>query len=383
MPSITKQKSPLIKGYLPIHLSLPSRSGKNCLFVKEHINRGKGSKKASSTLFVTNVPVVPGVLSRLFLLALFERFGDVEKVTVEHKPRKAVVPSNDNDHQSVQQIINDEFQNDDDAFGFAENNATTDEGKFAHVTFASSKALTKAMSVMTREIKKRGCSSSRPLVTFTELEVRRLESESKKVVKEECPRNDGSRGDDDDDNDNDTASESETPDANDDTGHERNDDDAHPRKKHDKILNLVTNARRRRRRASRRLLMDECNAVIQKFEAKEERERRAAQKASAEPDDDGFVTVSYGTNVGSKRELDETVGGIFGGSSSSSLKEDHRGSKRRRHKKESIGSAELKDFYRFQMRESKKNSLEELRQRFEQDLANVKKMKEENLYRPF
>ena len=48
-----------------------------------------------------------------------------------------------------------------------------------------------------------------------------------------------------------------------------------------------------------------------------------------------------------------------------------------------MGSAELKDFYRFQTKESRKRGILELRKRFEEDLVRVKKLKEEKAYRPF
>jgi len=59
--------------------------------------------------------------------------------------------------------------------------------------------------------------------------------------------------------------------------------------------------------------------------------------------------------------------------------------KRARSAKENLvkGSDELKDFFRFQMRESKKRGMEELKTRFEDDLKRVKRMKEQMMYRPF
>ena len=44
---------------------------------------------------------------------------------------------------------------------------------------------------------------------------------------------------------------------------------------------------------------------------------------------------------------------------------------------------ELQNFYRFQMREQKRNQLAELRKRFEEDKLQVAKMKEARKFKPF
>lgn len=119
-------------------------------------------------------------------------------------------------------------------------------------------------------------------------------------------------------------------------------------------------------------LMDECNAVMAEYEEKEEADRRTREASAAEPDDDGFVTVTYGSQVGSQKELDTDA--------------SHRrskGQRRSRKKKKRDGPQTFDDFYRFQTKVNRKRSLHELRQRFEEDIAKVKRMKEERQYRPF
>jgi hypothetical protein len=62
--------------------------------------------------------------------------------------------------------------------------------------------------------------------------------------------------------------------------------------------------------------------------------------------------------------------------------EEKRGSgapRDRKKKKES----ELKNFYRFQIREAKQNKLHELRKRFEQDKEKVAAMKAARKFKPF
>ena len=122
--------------------------------------------------------------------------------------------------------------------------------------------------------------------------------------------------------------------------------------------------------------MEECNRVMTEYEEAEEAKRRAQEAAKAQPDDDGFVTVSYSTAVGSKAELEQSM-------TATTPSRRRSGNKRSRNNKKNIGSSELKDFYRFQRRENRKRTMDDLRQQFEEDLKRVKRMKEEKQYRPF
>lgn len=346
MPSSKGGTSSTMKGYIPLRINLPSNLGTSYIFIKEHGSRGgDSSNNKSSTLFVTNAPLVPGILSRLFLLSLFERFGTVEKVTVLHNLRNNEVAPDDDKYC---------FQKEHDTFGFGRN--VNDEGKFAHVTFVSSKEMKKALTA----IKMTGGPSKGALfyksVEFNEAEIDQLRDETDRV------HTDSSHNTMTDDTD---GMESKT------MTHKKS-----AAGKHQNVLNLYQRAHAQIRPRSQ--LLHECNTIIQQFEAKEEASRRQQKRNTEQPDDDGFITVSHATTtVGTKRELTEEIGG-FG-----STMDDKVGSKRRRTKKEGLGAQELKDFYRFQMRESKKKNLQELRLRFEEDLANVKKMKEEKLYVPF
>ena len=53
---------------------------------------------------------------------------------------------------------------------------------------------------------------------------------------------------------------------------------------------------------------------------------------------------------------------------------------RKRRKKQSLF---LTDFYHFQTKEHRKTNLQELRRKFPEDLAKLKRMKEERQYQPF
>ena len=107
----------------------------------------------------------------------------------------------------------------------------------------------------------------------------------------------------------------------------------------------------------------------------EEAKRRSKEEAMAQPDEDGFVTVSYSNAVGSKVDFEESL--------TATTPSRRKGNKRFRKKKDPVGSGELKDFYRFQRADSRKRTMEELRKKFEEDVRKVKRLKEEKEYRPF
>jgi ribosomal RNA-processing protein 7 len=311
--------APLIKGYLPVRLSLPTddETDDTFFYVKEHF----GSDK--STLFVANAPIVPGVRPRVLLKSLLGRYGQVERVTVIENPRQtAVTPP---------------------TLVWTTGKAPTflkpiySKGRFAHVVFASSKDMKRALrslvDVMSGKTKQSGLSLDR-------LEIQTLQDETRRL-----DRHDAS---DESDDDEDRPAESKTA-----------------------ILAVAERYRASCKAASRESLLGECNAVMEQFEDSEEADRRQREASKNQPDEDGFVTVSHASqSVGSKRELEEGGG-------------RKKGTKRVRKKKKASGASELPDFYRFQMKESRKQSLQDLRKRFEQDLAKVQKMKEERQYRPF
>ena len=58
-------------------------------------------------------------------------------------------------------------------------------------------------------------------------------------------------------------------------------------------------------------------------------------------------------------------------------------SKQRSRKKKSKKQTELKNFYRFQIRQEKVEQLEELRKKFEEDKQRVTAMKDARKFKPF
>ncbi|KAK9368280.1 ribosomal RNA-processing protein 7-domain-containing protein [Lipomyces kononenkoae] len=89
---------------------------------------------------------------------------------------------------------------------------------------------------------------------------------------------------------------------------------------------------------------------------------REAKRARSMPDEDGFVTVSRG------------VGRTGAGISSDSLKEEAKKRQKR---------GELKDFYRFQIREEKKVRMNELLKNFKMDQEKIRELKAKRRFKLF
>lgn len=250
-----------------------------------------------------------------------------------------------------------------------------DEGSFAHVVFASSKDLRLALKALGK-LMASGPSEKDglpPAVTLGALEVQELVETSSKLLKKEeaakygIPMHPAKQDDSDSDSDND-----------------QDDDTAGDRKNKKKKRKVKTgiHALAERQRAlyvKRRFLMEACNAIMEQYEEAEEEAAARARAAAQMPDDDGFVTVVSSKAPAVGADLEEDV--IGGGDASGEGR--RKGSKRKRKKKEARGSSELTDFYRFQTKETRRKGLQELRERFEADLAKVKKLKEEKAYRAF
>jgi hypothetical protein len=152
--------APLIKGYLPVRLSLPSSVGDEpddtFFFVKEHFGADK------STLFVANAPIVPGVQPRVLLKSLLGRYGQVERVTVIENPRQTATPTTLSwtckDPTFIKPIYS--------------------RGRFAHVVFASSKNMKKALRSLTEIMS--GTARQLGLV-LDRLEVQSLKDETQRL----------------------------------------------------------------------------------------------------------------------------------------------------------------------------------------------------------
>lgn len=338
----------MIKGYLPLRVVLPSR-GDTFLFVKQHHASSSSSKNDESSvdhsLFICNVPFVPNVRTQVFLTALFQKFGTVEKVIVVRNPRKN--PSTKfSDEDGVNNSAAVQRWKEISARSLFPEYDANDEGKFAHVHFASSSEMRSALRTMQKTLKG---------VEITSLELQQMQSKQDLQM------------DNDDDIQSDTSGD----------GLEKSD----KKTNESRLLRLVE--RYRATIIPRDELLNYCNAVMESFESAEEK-ARMNNKSLSEPDEDGFVTVTSNVPsklVGSKREL-EVDGGMLTGSNVDEGRRSGRNKKLRTRKKAS-GASELTDFYRFQRRETRQKGLHDLRKRFEGDLIAVQKVKEQKMYRPF
>jgi ribosomal RNA-processing protein 7 len=376
MPSSSSSSSsslPLIKGYLPVRVHVPSwrnqyhhhhhhhqaNDGDEDLmqqqdandmdetffYCKEHfVDKKKTNNKQQKncTLFVANAPCIPGVLTKLVLQSLLGRLGDLERVTVVENPRAA-----------TQQKKTDSFS----TFSPSFLPPIHSNGRFAHVVFTSHKEMKRAWralcDVMTSE------QHQQQHLSLGKLEVQTLRDATDRIVRRLQAHKDSSSSSSADDNDesDDNGDSSQRPQQKQQTG----------------ILAVAERYRRQCKAQSRQALLEECNKIMQDYEDAEEEDRRQREASKNQPDEEGFITVSYSGAVGSnKRELDEASG--------------HRkhGAKRSRKKKKQNAAKEgLSDFYRFQTKETRKKSLQDLRQKFEEDLAKVKRMKDQRQYKPF
>jgi ribosomal RNA-processing protein 7 len=354
--------APMIKGYLPIRLKIPTKDASDeavqdetYFYIKEHQAGNAGDKKNNCTLFVANAPVVPSVRTKFLLKSIFGRYGDLDRVTVIPSPRQHKTESSASQQADSAAILSSWTNTFHQPSYLGPIHC---EGKFAHVIFTSNKEMRRTLKALTQVMSDDASDNDLPGLVLDKIEIQTLADESARQYRQELRQADDSDGEDEDDDD---------------------DDDMDTNKHGKKLSGILKVAERYRAscsRLARAALLEECNNVMEDFEDAEEQDRIARDAASNEPDGDGFVTVSYSAQVGSKRELEQST------NSGGSEERRRKGQKRSRKKKEN-GAGSLEDFYRFQTKEHRKQSLQELRERFEEDLAKVKKMKEENQYHPF
>lgn len=364
MPAATT--FPQIKGYLPVRLQL-SKNDETFFFVREH-HAGKSSSttnvKPGCTLFVANAPVVPGISTKILLRSIFGRYsssdgssGEIVRVTVVQNPRQR------QEEQEKEASIHYYYED------WSSTKVTSlppihCEGKFAHIVFRSSKVLKRTMNELGNIMKQKfkNEKDNKPGLILDRLELQTLADETSSQYQQSMlsqNHNDNYHND-----------------------HSDNNSDEDGSITHNVPMGIHAVAERYKNSRSQLLnrtrLLEECNVVMESYEKAEEEKRKSQETAKEQPDDDGFITVSYSTAVGSKAELEESVT-----ATTAATIRRKAGNRRSRKKKEATGSSELKDFYRFQRKENKKRTLDELRTQFEEDLKKVKRMKEENQYRPF
>ncbi|KAL7572023.1 hypothetical protein ACA910_001677 [Epithemia clementina (nom. ined.)] len=430
-----KKGSLLIKGYLPVRLKFPkafsplpqnllnngdatdeknndenngtdgsNECNSSFLYIKEHQadnnsnrktttkggNGGNGDdayhkKSARTTIFVANAPILAGISTSLLLQSIFGRYGNVVRVTVVSNPRKqqqqrrrettGLVPTRQPlswttrfGPPSFLPLQQQQQQH---------NSRERGQGKFAHVVMQSSKDLKRTLQQMTK-LMNNDDDDFPPGVVLDPIELQALADESQR---QERQKHDQQYSDDDE-------------------GGDEVDDE----RVHRVGLQRVVHRYRASKRPlnDREALLEECNIVMQQWEEAEAKRRHAMEQAANQPDEDGFVTVSYGSSAGLSMHNEDDGGNDHddvdddaNGNRTASNAMKRRARQRSRKNKQSnnnnknsnnnklSGANPLPDFYRFQTKDNRKRTLHDLRQRFEEDLAKVKKLKEEKQYRPF
>ena len=101
-------------------------------------------------------------------------------------------------------------------------------------------------------------------------------------------------------------------------------------------------------------MLASIDAYMTAYGQREEAVIRARARQRREPDEEGFVTVTRGGRNGAARQEEA----------------------RERLEREKERKKEFGDFYRWQGREKRKEKEKEVRRKFEEDLAKVKRMRE-------
>jgi ribosomal RNA-processing protein 7 len=434
LSSATTTTAPLIKGYLPVRLRIPPTPTlkridpgedkedqyyfeETYFYIREHRgstagndgtdNSNKKHKSTSSnnnnnnnnnaTLFVANAPIIPNVSTRLLLQSIFGRFANVKRVTVVPNPRGT---SNEESSLSISSISSTEWTPISHLLhpSFLPPLASQQEGKFAHVVFASSKdmkqckkALEHIMSsgkqLQQHNNKKNNKTNNNNnnkdnkfFLQLDELEIQTLTDQSLRQAQAQRQQLLHIQNDDDDDSDSDHLLEDETKeDAA--TGAASSTKKRKTPPQTGGVLAVAQRYRDSLRLISRERILQECNAVMAEYEQAEEAKRHAIAAAKTKPDDDGFVTVTYNTAVGSKMDLEQTVTGH--NDHNHRRKSGQKRSRSRKQKQQQQQQQGLPDFYRFQRKEQRQRTMDELRQQFQQDLDRVQRLKEEKQYKPF
>ncbi|KAJ3215635.1 Ribosomal RNA-processing protein 7 A [Dinochytrium kinnereticum] len=105
----------------------------------------------------------------------------------------------------------------------------------------------------------------------------------------------------------------------------------------------------------------EVNEYMQKFEEMEEEKERQLAMRRNQPDEDGFILVTKGAGRKGKAASEAAMD-----------KRDRKPKKK-----------QMVDFYSFQMRETKRNQLAELRKKFAEDKTRLEMMKAKRKFKPY
>ena len=339
----------LLKGYLPVRVHFPASPADDAeqdadatattfFYVKEHQHKGSSAENDSTqqqqqqqpTLFIANAPSYPPIDTATMLQTLLGPLGKIKRVTVVPHPRATTTAKATTFSAAQRQAwYFDDIQT----------------HRFAHVVFETHKDLRKCFKALQRIMS----SSSDGCLTVDAVERQTLADAVRRKVNQKRQQ----------DNDNGSDNESDS------------DDDDNNVQNLSGFQSIWHSYRRHEKRHQQReALLEECNAAMQAYEDAEQARLRAI---STEPDDDGFVTVTHSTQPAVASELEEN---------GNSHRPHSKGRSRKR--KKGPGAAELDDFYRFQTKAKRKEDVQDLRQRFQQDLQRIQKIKDsQGGFKPF
>lgn len=344
-----------IKGYLPVRVTFPlvsTHSGTpipstqhTFFYLKEHIPLQPQCEH--HTIFITNVPVYPGIRSRILLKSLLEPYGTVESVVI-------VKSLSANKVSSTLKCVREEYDNIidehiDGSLNFFTNDIEYEwyfEGKFAYVTFSSTLQMKQALHTLVsnscRTKEWVGCS-----IEIKNTKVQELQLLSCQLFEKY------------------KATFLHT---------NKFTSDNYSNVKVSPILNHVETLKLSR--ISQTVLKNSCNEMMKIYDDQEEK-RKQQHNETNQPDSDEFTKVSYSNELNNMEERY-----VLGEAAETSHK--RRGIKRSRKKRSISKRSDIhKDFYRFQRKEHKKKKFEELQSQFQEDLKKVAQMKEKKSFQPF
>eukprot|EP00123_Amoebidium_parasiticum_P022853 comp9638_c0_seq1/m.4659 comp9638_c0_seq1/g.4659 ORF comp9638_c0_seq1/g.4659 comp9638_c0_seq1/m.4659 type:complete len:260 (-) comp9638_c0_seq1:199-978(-) len=109
-------------------------------------------------------------------------------------------------------------------------------------------------------------------------------------------------------------------------------------------------------------LEDQVDAAMRLFEAREEQRREQLEAQRNQPDEEGWITVSYGRK---RSEID--------------AEPDKEKEKKKQEKKEKV----MLNFYRWQQREARRDQIADLRRKFEEDKKKIASMRQARKFKPY
>jgi len=344
-----------IKGYLTVRVTFPivtTHSGTpipstqhTFFYLKEHIPVQPQCEH--HTLFITNVPVYPGIRSRILLKSILEPYGTIESVVI-------VKSLSANKNSSSLKCVREEYdniidENIDGSLNFFSKDIEYEwyfEGKFAYVKFSSTLEMKQALQTLVsnscRTKEWSGCSIEIKNTKVQELQLLscQLFEKYKATLLHTMKFSNDNKSD----------------------------------VKVSAIYNHVETLKLSQ--ISQTLLKNSCNEMMKIYDDQEEK-RKKQHSIKNQPDSEEFTKVSYSNELNNMEERY-----VLGESAETS--HQRRGIKRSRKKRSiSKGSDIHKDFYRFQRKEHKKKKFEELQSQFQEDLRKVAQMKEKKYFQPF